>query len=258
VIRCSSSGGLPSRHRQAEEERSDIVLVVNIDELIAAGAAFHLDERGQPVALGIDERTLRFMDRVLEPEAQTLETGAGLSTAFFALKGVRHTCSLYDVEEIQRIRDWCADAGISTDRIDFHWGRSEDVLPTLKPEPLDLVLIDGGHEFPTPFVDWLYAGRRLRGGGVLVLDDTEIWTGRILRRFLIEQPGWELVEDSPHRAAAFRRTGDEGELQDWFDQPFVVRRSLVGNRRRVVLAWELLRRGRVTALARDARRMLRG
>ena len=58
-----------------------------------------------------------------------------------------------------------------------------------------------------------------------MIDDTHLWTGRVLKRYLEEQPGWELAYRSPMRFASFRRTGDWGELCDWGHQPFVVKRS---------------------------------
>ena len=44
----------------------------------------------------------------------------------------------------------------------------------LPPEPLDFVLIDGGHGFPTPMLDWFYGAGRLRRGGVAVFDDVQL------------------------------------------------------------------------------------
>jgi Methyltransferase domain len=121
------------------------------------------------------------------------------------------------------------------DHVTFHCGRSDEVLPGLDPSPLDFVLIDGGHGFPVPFIDWWYAGQRLRAGGLVVVDDTHLWTGRILARFLQEEPNWELVETLPMRSVVFRRTSDgPAGLQEWNRQPFVSRRSYVGGFRGVV------------------------
>jgi hypothetical protein len=184
---------------------------------------------------------------------RTLETGAGVSTVMFALKGAHHTAVVYHDGEIKRIRDWCAEQGISTERVEFVHGRSEELLPGMGSEPLDFVLIDGGHQFPVPFVDWLYAGRRLREGGHLIVDDVHIWTGQVLRGFLDEQPGWELVEDLPLRSALFRRVPGDSWLQEWGQQPYVARRSVSGGRRRAALAWSMLRRGQFRELGERVR-----
>ena len=53
-----------------------------------------------------------------------------------------------------------------------------------------LVLIDGSHSFPSPFIDWYYTAFRLRVGGFLVVDDTQLWTGHVLKRFLEAEPDW--------------------------------------------------------------------
>src|SRR4029077_5196434 len=118
-----------------------------------------------------------------------LETGAGLSTLVFAVSGCEHTCVVPFVEEVERIRGWCEANGVPTERLRLETARSEERVSRLAGDgPLDLVLIDGGHGFPTPFVDWWYAGRRLKGGGTLIIDDNHLWTGPVLRGFLAGPP----------------------------------------------------------------------
>ena len=197
------------------------------------------------------------IDETVAEGAATLETGAGLSTVLFALKGADHTCVVPFGTQIARIRAWCESASVSLERVEFCQGRSEDVLPGLGDSPLDLVLIDGGHAFPIPFIDWQYAGRRLRPGGLLIVDDTQLWTGRVLRGFLVAEPGWELTESHPLRSAIFRRTGQPGPIADWTDQPYVARRSFESAPGRVVRrgvrAVDYLRTGGPRALARRLR-----
>jgi predicted O-methyltransferase YrrM len=228
---------------------------VDVEALIAEGPAFHRDARGNPLQLGADPEVLRSIDATVNERSATLETGAGISTVLFAIKRAQHTCVVYSVDEIEAIKRWCAGHGISTDSVDFRWGRSEHVLPTLDPQPLDLVFVDGTHAFPSPFIDWYYAGRRLVQGGTLIVDDIHLWTGIVLRKFLIEQPGWDLVKEVPWRSAIFRRTGDLDELQEWVAQPFVRRRSITGRQRDARIALTLLRRG---GLVRALRRRLAG
>ncbi|MCW3066765.1 MAG: hypothetical protein JWN32_3937 [Solirubrobacterales bacterium] len=229
---------------------------MDVEALIAAAPAFHTTDAGEPLHIGSDPEVLRFIAAQTGPGMATLETGIGGSTVVFALSGARHTCVAYSGREIDRVRRYCEEHGIDAGGVDFRQGRSEHVLPQLDPDPLDLVFIDGSHAFPTAFLDWMYAGRRLREGGLVIVDDTQIWTGKVLRRFLIEQPGWELVHDVPYRTAMFRRTGDLGELVEWNDQPYVLRRSSTGLRRLAVRALYLVRRGelRSTVRRRRARR----
>jgi hypothetical protein len=221
---------------------------VDLDALLAAQPALHLDADGRPVRLEVSPVLLRRIDDAIRPGARTLETGLGLSTVLFALKGTQHTCVAPWGTDINRLRDWCAEAGIDTGSITFCQGRSEDVLPGLERTPLDAVLIDGGHGFPAPFIDWWYAGRRLVPGGTLFVDDTQLWTGAVLRDFLDEQPEWEMVERLPMRAAILRRVAaeDPAKFDEWVHQPYVVRRSWThgwrGVARRAVRGADLVRR----------------
>jgi hypothetical protein len=200
---------------------------MDLDALLAAAPALHVDSDGKPLQLEVSEALLRRIDAAIEPGAQTLETGLGLSTVLFALKGARHVSVSPWGSDIARVGEWCAANGIGIEDLTLLQGRSEDLLPTLDLPPLDVVLIDGGHGFPAPFIDWWYAGRRLKPGGMLFVDDTHLWTGAVLRDFLREQPGWELVERLPMRAAVLRRTAedDPATFDDWVHQPYVVRRS---------------------------------
>ena len=120
------------------------------------------------------------------------------------------------------------------------------------------MLIDGGHGFPTPFIDWYYAGRRLRLGGTLIVDDIHLWTGRVLADFLSESDDWETVTHVPMRAAAFQRVADDDPLEDWPSQPYVARRSYASGPRalvrRGVKAAHMARQGRLTELARRVAR----
>lgn len=235
---------------------------MDLATLLAAPPAIHLDADGRPWHLSVAEEIMHTIDAAVDARSRTLETGAGLSTVLFALRGAAHTCVAPIGAELERIRDWCAAHGVSTERVTFCEQRSELALPALGDAPLDLVLIDGAHAFPAPFIDWYYAGRRLRRGGLLIVDDTQLWTGRVLRTFLREQPGWELVRNLPNRAAVFQRTGEGDEPGDWVAQPFVRRRSLgtawPGWASEAVQAAGLLRQREFAALAARVRRRVGG
>jgi predicted O-methyltransferase YrrM len=232
---------------------------VDLEALLADPPSLHIDAAGRPVPFEADLRVLRLIAASVGEGSRTLETGGGLSTLVFVLTGCEHTCVVPFREEVQRIRAWCSRNAVADDRLTFATARSEDALPHLDPSPLDLVLIDGGHGFPTPFVDWWYAGRRLRPGGLLVIDDTHLWTGAVLRDFLDEQPGWTLVQRLPMRAAVFRREpGADADFDEWVHQPYVVRRSFhAGPRgaiRKAVRGADLLRREGLDGLRARLRR----
>lgn len=150
----------------------------------------------------------------------TLETGIGVSTALFAALGTVHTCVTPAAVEAERLRAYCADRGIATASLRIEVGFSEAVLPRLQPTPLDVVLIDGGHGFPTPMIDWFYAGGRLRRGGLLVVDDVQLPVVASLVGFLDADDRWSSVVRTDKWVAFERRS--EGELyEDWWQQPFV-------------------------------------
>jgi hypothetical protein len=209
---------------------------VDLQGLLANPPGTHVSmATGERLPWQVAPRVLELIDASVGPESRTLETGAGVSTALFALKGCRHTCVVPWTSERDRLLAWGDETGVSFENVTFECAPSEEVLPRLESEPLDFVLIDGGHGFPTPFIDFFYAGRRLRRGGLLVVDDTQIWTGRVLHGFLKDQPGWELVEELRMRTTVFRRTEEPGNgLQEWNEQPYVQRHSFDGGARGLV------------------------
>ena len=223
---------------------------MNVHDLIREAPRFHLDMGWRDVSLQASDDVLLALDALVEPGWATLETGAGASTVVFAMKGALHTAVVPAAHEVERIRAWCAAHDVATDRVTFRVAGSETVLPRLEPTPLDLVLIDGGHAFPTPFIDWYYTAARLRIGGLLLVDDVNLWTGRVLRDFLAAEPTWTLRQEFAARSVLFEKVGEPPVQTEWTEQPYVVRRSHVpgtfGFRWRTALA--LLRRGRFRAL----------
>jgi hypothetical protein len=141
----------------------------------------------------------------------------------FALKGSRHTVIAPAPQEFEITKAYCRDRGIPTSQITFITEPSQNALPGLESPPLDLVLIDGGHGFPTPLVDWFYTAGKLKQGGYLIVDDIWVWSCQILRDFLIEQPQWELVTEFEGRTAVFRKKDDGSEWLEWTQQPLVAR-----------------------------------
>jgi predicted O-methyltransferase YrrM len=218
---------------------------VKLSTLLADAPAFHVDEGLRPCSLQASRDVLETLDAAVRPGARTVETGTGFSTVVFALRGARHVTVTPSVNEVDRVHAYCASRGIDLGTVRFEIGRSEHVLPTLGLAELDVVLIDGGHGFPTPFVDWFYTAEALRVGGLMLIDDVHLWTGRVLRDFLAVEPGWALRTELS-RAVVFEKTRAMPALPEWFDQPFVRRRSPYGGRAGHLLhkAWALLRRPR--------------
>jgi predicted O-methyltransferase YrrM len=174
--------------------------------------------------------TLDFLFENAPANGQTLETGCGLSTLLFADKSARHVVISPAREEFEGVLRLCREHGIKTGGLDFQEGTSEHVLPGLETGLLDLVLIDGRHGFPAPFIDWFYTASKLKVGGLMVVDDIWLWTGEVLYQFMLEQPEWELVWRYSHRTAAFRKLADGSEDLEWTSQNYVNR---MGQLRRV-------------------------
>jgi predicted O-methyltransferase YrrM len=175
------------------------------------------------MVMGLTEAALRFIYENVGQSCVTLETGCGLSTVVFAITGSRHTVIAPAPGEFAIVQAYCRDRGIPTGQIDFVNAPSQQALPGLESPPLDMVLIDGSHGFPAPYLDWFYTAGKLKPGGLLIVDDVWLWSCQMLRDFLVEQPQWEVVAEYEERTAVFRKIGDGSEWLEWTQQPRVAR-----------------------------------
>jgi hypothetical protein len=201
---------------------------MDLETLLLHPPLLHADRSGRAVSWRAGDRLLRYLDSALREGDATLETGAGISTLVFAMKRCLHTVVVPDQAQVDRILEWCMTEGVASDTLTFKVAPSENVLPQLDPTPLDLVLIDGAHGFPIPMLDWFYAGRRLRAGGMLLVDDMQIWTGRVLYDFLSREPQWSIGYKNGFEFFAARRISC-GPTGEWLDQPYVLHRSFASS-----------------------------
>ncbi|HXA41991.1 MAG TPA: class I SAM-dependent methyltransferase [Candidatus Solibacter sp.] len=230
---------------------------MNVAELLRDPPSLHLDETGRATSWRLADDVLDFLDRNVTADSRTLETGEGVSTILFALKGASHVCVSPNEYSVQRIRDFCDAHGISTDRVEFTMTPSDIALPKLKGLELDLVLIDGGHGFPIPFLDWHYTAQLLKVGGYVIVDDTQLWTGHVLKEFLMTEPEWDIQSDLHPRSAIFRKNSDGGPGKEWLGQPYVASRSDLPEPGSLRKAWELLRKREYRSLVgKMSRRLL--
>jgi predicted O-methyltransferase YrrM len=172
---------------------------------------------------------------------RTLETGSGLSTVLLTAAGARHTCVTPSTEEADRLLAYCASRNIDTTLLTFEIGGSDEVLPRLPQEAMDLVLIDGSHGFPTPMLDWYYAGSLLRRDGLLVIDDVQLPAVAELCRFIDGDPRWACTRRT-EKWIAYRRASEGSLRQDWFLQPFYAAATRRGMKELPARAWRKLRR----------------
>jgi hypothetical protein len=190
----------------------------------ASNSARFLHAQGA-AAWDISDEVLRFIAENVKPGQITLETGAGQSTLAFVRAGARHTAVTPSTTEAEAIRAAATAQGLPSDALSFVFGYSQTVLPTLAEHgPLDFVLIDGGHGFPIPAVDWVYTAPRLRVGGFMMVDDVDLWTGEMLVGFMAAEACWQKVTVLRGRTAVFKLVSPF-ELHEWTRQPYVVAKS---------------------------------
>ena len=196
----------------------------------------------------ISPEVLATIDRLVKPGMRTLETGAGRSTLHFLAAGAEHTAITVEPEEVSAITREAIRQGIKTDQLSVELGFSHHVLPNVDADPLDFALIDGGHGFPVPAIDYAYIAPRLKVGGYLLIDDVDLWTGKMIVDFLKAEPGWAFEGLLRRRSALFRVTAPV-QLREWTNQPHVVRASRISqNWRKVRNLMDLVLSGDFSAI----------
>ena len=198
-----------------------------IEELMKAPPPLHRSNPDTPVNWGIHDAMVPHFRSAVRSGSRTLETGSGLSTIILLALGAKHQSISPDAGEADRIKSYCAEHGVSTADYQPIVGTSENVLPTLGDQPLlDLALIDGSHSFPLPCIDWFYMTRLLKKGGLMLIDDVQLWSVAIVADFLDGDDAWEKIERTP-RFAAYRLLAEANAVLGrwWGQQPYVVKSS---------------------------------
>jgi SAM-dependent methyltransferase len=185
-----------------------------VQRILRDKPSFHGDGR---LHWDVSPGTLHLLVGLAGSAERSLEVGCGVSTVVFAAAGIPHVAVSPVRPEFERIEQYCSTLGVTTAGVDFREGPSDRVLPLLDHD-VDLALIDGAHSFPYPVVDFHYVSRRLRPGGVLVLDDVPIPSVGSVYRFLLADPRWDLVDLVDNRAAAFRLNRPLPDGDPWGDQ----------------------------------------
>jgi len=171
---------------------------------------------------GIDLEAARFIANHVDAGSSSLETGAGLSTLVFALQGAHHLSITPNGKESEAICRYAAENGIRMDSIRFVNESSDKYLPTAEIQPLDFVLLDGKHAFPWPVIDWFYTVDRIKQGGVILIDDVQMVSVRVLVDFMAVDPRWQWLAEFNHKTYAFRKMTPLVHDVAWHMQPYVV------------------------------------
>lgn len=189
-----------------------------------------------PVAIGEGEG-LALLDWVRREGAlRTLETGLGfaISTLFICEgllangPGGRHVASdPYQYECLSIHRTTYAGVGLQVledagvrDLVEFYPEESQIILPRFLAEGrrFDLAFIDGNHRFEGVILDLVYAGRLLKEGGVVFVDDAHLpGVGKAIN-FCLKNLGWvsEVRGDEDGHGWMVLRTGS----QEAYVRPF--------------------------------------
>ena len=132
----------------------------------------------------------RFIADTARPGMRTLETGIGLSTLAFAMSGANHITVAPHQIEMDELKKYADSIGVDMSRVTFVASGSETALPEMRGD-LDIVFIDGMHAFPWPILDWFFTADRLKAGGLMMLDDTQMPPVAVLSEFLkADAPRW--------------------------------------------------------------------
>jgi hypothetical protein len=153
------------------------------------------------------------------------ETGTGLTTLLFLSLEPASVISVSPAPDLhERTRDEARRRGIDLSPARFIDDRSESALPFLalvEGVELDVGFIDGNHGWPAVFVDFCYLNRMLRPGGLLFIDDVQIYAvAQLVCLLRVQEPHYELVEAGP-KMATFRKVLDLPYLPDWRMEPFL-------------------------------------
>jgi len=194
-----------------------------VEMLFSRQPSFHGEACAGSANYAITRDVCQWISDTVPCGARTLETGCGYSTVSFACRSGSHAVYSPFAGEHDLIRRWCREQGITTDHVAFVAQPSQQALPSRQRSPLDFVLIDGDHAFPAPFIDWYYLAEDVVPGGILLVDDTHLTTGRILRDFLIAECHRWRFERELGKTAVFRRVAPAPVAigMSWEHQPFV-------------------------------------
>lgn len=142
-----------------------------------------------------------------EHAASSIEIGLGYGmSALFILQGllsnsspgIRHLA--IDPNQIEGFSgialQLVEEAGLR-DCLEFYAEPSEIALPRLLAQgrKFDFAFVDGNHRFDAVFVDLMYLGRLVHGGGVIFLDDYQLPSIRKAAAFCINNLGWTVEEE---------------------------------------------------------------
>lgn len=153
------------------------------------------------------------------------ETGTGVSTLLFLALEPGSVISISPAADLhERTRAEAEARGIDVRPLRFIDDRSESALPLLtlvEGVEIDVGFIDGNHGWPAVFVDLCYLHRMLRPGGLLFIDDIQLYSVAQAVCFLRQQEPHYSFVGIDSKMATFRKGLDQPYLPDWRFEPFI-------------------------------------
>ena len=192
---------------------------------------FGMDVKPGPISHAVPPEVISYLVRNVKDTARTIETGGGHTTVVLAALAQHHTCITIDTDCVKLTKEYMDRIGIPREKVTFIVESSDTALPRLSlSETFDFAFIDGGHGYPFPALDWHYIDQRLKLGGIVGLDNTEIPAVYEHTRFLDQNQSYVLSErisntiQGPVYGASFytKVRDDEREV---FKQPYNLRRA---------------------------------
>lgn len=184
---------------------------------------------GVPSDGGLWADLLRQIVRLVEQYNRPviLETGSGNSTIAFLLSGVENLISVSSGKEVfDRVQAYCLENNIETSSLRRIDERSEIALPKIVEEGvlIDIALIDGGHGWPTVFVDFCYINMMLRENGTLIIDDIHLHSVKELARLLVSGNEFSLIHQDS-KTVIFRKITNEKFLPHFQNQRYIMKKT---------------------------------
>jgi hypothetical protein len=168
--------------------------------------------------------------------ARILETGAGNSTITFLYLGPKQLVAIAPSADLRdRILAYCRDHEIESSALDYRVERSEIALPAIalgveEGPVFDVVLLDGGHGWPTVFVDFCYCNSMMRAGSLLLLDDTQLHSVAELSRLLDKQTGFTFKEQLG-KLQVWEKDDDQRFLPEHSREPYLIEMTRKADRK---------------------------
>lgn len=181
--------------------------------ILTDAPAFHY-WGGKEQTGGFAEPQFKLLTKAVEEIASSnqsivVETGAGLSTLWLLALGCKVFSYIADNAVVEKMKVFLEQYPDLLEAWEPLVGYSEETLPinVLRgdhPE-VDICLIDGGHGLQTVFVDFVYCNYCLKQGGILIIDDLQLGSAKLLDTLLRMGRDYEFVEIAGNKTSAFRK-----------------------------------------------------